>query len=117
MLIVSRGHLYRYHTIHQCPRCKDLFKNQEDLDNHIDAIQGCEVKPNSTQVDGITNRIKQRLQCRKKAHPGETEPERWKNIYNILFPNEDVPSPCKIPSAIIAAAVTRLFVNVLTQKP
>lgn len=95
VLTPHRGHLYRYHIINQCLRCKDLFKSQEELDMHIEAVQGCESKPYSDKIEGITSKIKERLQCRKKAFPGQTEAERWQNIYNILFPKEQAPSPCK----------------------
>jgi hypothetical protein len=32
-------------------------------------------------VDGITQKMKARLQSRKKAYPGQTEAERWREIY------------------------------------
>jgi hypothetical protein len=61
----------------------------------MEAIQGCDANPNSGYVEGITSKVKQRLQCRKKPYPGQTDTERWKDIYMILFPNEEAPSPCK----------------------
>jgi hypothetical protein len=51
---------------------------------------------NSEQpVEGITDRLKEQLQCRKKSYPGQTEVERWQQVYQLLFPNEIVPNPCK----------------------
>ena len=85
--------MYRHHRVHQCQRCKDVFNSQDDLDTHVEAIQACEVKPDQA-VDGITNKIKERLQSRKKAYPGQTEANRWGEVYQVLFPNEEVPSPC-----------------------
>jgi hypothetical protein len=96
-LIDERGHLYRYHRVHQCQRCKDLFNSQEELDTHIEALEGCDLRALEAlePLEGITSKVKERLQCRKKAYPGQSEADRWKDIYRVLFPNEEVPSPCK----------------------
>jgi Zn-finger nucleic acid-binding protein len=80
--------------VYQCQRCKDVFANDDELDSHIEADRGCNTKP-TEHVDGITKKMKEQIQCRKKAFPGQTEAERWKQIYQILFPDEAVPSPCK----------------------
>lgn len=61
---------------------------------HIEALEGCEIRV-LEQIDGITSKMKEQLQCRKKAYPGQSEAERWTDIYRILFPNEEAPSPCK----------------------
>jgi hypothetical protein len=50
---------------------------------------------NLVPVEGITDRLREQLQCRKKLYPGQTEAERWQQVYQLLFPNEIVPSPCK----------------------
>jgi hypothetical protein len=90
-----RGHLYRYHIIHQCQRCKGIFNSDEELDSHIETSERCEpiIAP---PFDGITRKIKALLQCKRKAFKGQTEAQRWKQVYQILFPEEeDVPDPCK----------------------
>jgi hypothetical protein len=47
-------------------------------------------------MDGITRKMKLLLQCKRKAFPGQTEAERWKQVYQILFPlDEEAPDPCK----------------------
>ena len=46
-------------------------------------------------IDGINKKIKEKLQCKRKAFPGQTEAARWKQIYQILFPEEEIPDPCK----------------------
>jgi hypothetical protein len=69
-----------------------VFNSQDDLDTHIEAAAGCEARADQP-VDGVTGKIKQRLQSRKKAYPGQTEADRWGEVYQILFPNEEVPSP------------------------
>jgi hypothetical protein len=45
--------------------------------------------------EGITPTVERVLKSRKKSYPNQSEKERWKDVYRILFPNEDVPSPCK----------------------
>ena len=88
--------MYRCHLINQCQRCKSLFKSEAELDSHIETREiRCDaiIAP---PVDGITGKIKAVLQCKKKAFRGQTEAERWKQIYQILFPDdEEVPDPCK----------------------
>ncbi|KAN0104089.1 hypothetical protein V8E51_009834 [Hyaloscypha variabilis] len=90
-----KGHLYKYHLVHQCQRCKDVFVSEEELDIHIEAEEGCNSKT-TEPVEGITLKMKEKLRSRKKAYPGQTEAERWKEIYQILFPGEAVPDPCKL---------------------
>lgn len=90
-----RGHLYRYHLIHQCQRCKGLFDSEEELDSHIETSDRCDAIL-APPVDGITRKMKAVLQSKRKAFPGQTEAERWKQIYQLLFPDdEEVPDPCK----------------------
>jgi hypothetical protein len=73
---------------------------------HIVAPVGCVVRESNPElpVEGITDRQKELIQCRKKLYPGQTEVERWQQIYQLLFPNEIVPSPCK--STIFVALYT-----------
>ncbi|KAE9364895.1 hypothetical protein N431DRAFT_282195, partial [Stipitochalara longipes BDJ] len=87
-----KGHLYRYHIINQCQRCKYLFDSEEELNSHIETSERCEAIL-APPVDGITWKMKRVLQCKRKAFPGQTEAERWKQIYRILFPDEEVPDP------------------------
>jgi hypothetical protein len=64
---------------------------------HFTAPEGCDVKASNPElpVEGITDKLQKQLQCRKKLYPGQTEAERWQQVYQLLFPNEIVPSPCK----------------------
>jgi hypothetical protein len=63
---------------------------------HIIAPEGCDVRASHPEsVEGITDRLREQLLSRKKLYPGQTEDERWQQIYQLLFPNEIVPSPCK----------------------
>ncbi|KAH9203629.1 hypothetical protein DL95DRAFT_501668 [Leptodontidium sp. 2 PMI_412] len=87
-----KEHLYRYHRVHQCQRCKDCFKEEKELDVHFEANEGCESRPMKI-VEGITAKMEKQLRCRKKAYRGQSESERWKEIYKLLFPQEAVPDP------------------------
>jgi hypothetical protein len=64
---------------------------------HFTAPEGCDVRASNPEipVEGITDRLQKQLQCRKKLYAGQTEAERWQKVYQLLFPNEIVPSPCK----------------------
>jgi hypothetical protein len=91
-----RGHLYRYHRIFPCQRCKVLFKDQQEVNQHLKEPKACELVE-IDQVDGVTSDMMERLRCKKKVHKGQTEDEKWEEIYKLLFPNEIAPSPCKWP--------------------
>lgn len=88
-----RGHLYRHHRIFPCQRCKTLFEDQNAVNTHLMEPKACELK-NTTQTDGVTSEIYEKLRSKKKAQRNQTEAERWKDIYKLLFPNEMIPSPC-----------------------
>jgi hypothetical protein len=89
----GRAHLYRHHRIFQCPRCKELFLNQNVLDEHTLAPEGC--IPNRINLaEGVTAGVEKRLRCRKKTYPHQTEADRWEEIYRMLFNTITVPSPC-----------------------
>jgi hypothetical protein len=47
--------------------------------------------------EGITPENEKRLKSKKKSHPNQTDEDRWRDIYRLLFPSEDVPSPCEWP--------------------
>jgi hypothetical protein len=46
--------------------------------------------------EGITPKQVTELKSKAKLHPNQTEEDRWKEIFKLLFPGEDVPSPCKL---------------------
>ena len=91
----SREHLYRrHHYLLQCQRCKDPFYSQIDLDKHAETIIPCQ--PRARQLrDGFTGESHALLHRKKKAFPGQNDEEKWKEIFQLLFPNRPVPSPCK----------------------
>ncbi|KAF7870262.1 hypothetical protein EAF04_004010 [Stromatinia cepivora] len=55
-----KGHLYRHHRIYQCQRCKRLFSNQQEVNDHLKQEDACELSKD-VQEDGITNEIVEKL--------------------------------------------------------
>ena len=65
---------------------------------HARAPTPCQIRE-PEPLDGFTQDQEKRLRSRKKK-PGEelTEPEKWRAMYRILFPDmaeDDIPSPCE----------------------
>ncbi len=56
--------------------------------------KGCELQ-DIQYADGVTAEIVEKLRSKKKAQRDQTDAERWKDIYKLLFPNEMIPSPCR----------------------
>jgi hypothetical protein len=46
-------------------------------------------------VEGFDLDVEAKLKRRRKTTPDQTDTERWGEIYRLLFPGEDIPSPCK----------------------
>jgi hypothetical protein len=78
-----------------------LQSNEDELKKHVLEAKGCEVKEGQP-VEGITSDIEKQLKSRKKTRRDQPEAERWQEMYRILFPMEEVPSPCmpKLHSAL-----------------
>lgn len=92
-----KEHLYRCHQAgFYCKRCWQTFQSQSLLDLHmmVDAVNICQIKEGQPP-DGLTPETERALRRRAKSSPDQTEAERWKNIYKLLFPTHDVPSPSK----------------------
>jgi hypothetical protein len=46
-------------------------------------------------VEGFDLDVEAKLKRRRKTTRDQTDFERWEEIYRLLFPAEEVPSPCK----------------------
>lgn len=86
--------MYRHHRIFPCQRCKRLFKDQEEANQHLKEPKPCELR-DVAQTDGLTSDIVEKLRSRKKSDKNQSEEDRWREIYRLLFPHEMVPGPCK----------------------
>jgi hypothetical protein len=60
---------------------------------------GCEVLDVIPPGDITTYQEKQ-LKSRKHTTRRQTDEEKWRDIYRLLFPSEEIPSPCKWPSRL-----------------
>lgn len=43
----------------------------------------------------ITSYQEKQLKSRKHTTRRQTDEEKWRDIYRLLFPNQEIPSPCK----------------------
>lgn len=96
-LMCSREHLYRNHLLdpHLCLRCQVTFGSDQELREHSRALQPCQVS-RETDIEGITPEQAKALKSKKRhTKDASSELEKWKHIYEILFPGEKPPSPCK----------------------
>lgn len=91
---VNREHLYRKHYKTHCQRCKRTFSDARELAEHEMLLAGCEVVDTIPPGDISTYQEKQ-LKSRKHTTRRQTDEEKWRDIYRLLFPNEEIPSPCK----------------------
>ncbi|KAH8660986.1 hypothetical protein BGZ60DRAFT_566648 [Tricladium varicosporioides] len=90
-----KEHLYRYHKAPPyCKRCWKVFETVEQREIHetAPAVLICEIVKGSPP-EGVRPDQQQQLKTKAKAYPGQTEQERWKDIYRMLFPSCTVPSP------------------------
>ncbi|KAK4223210.1 hypothetical protein QBC38DRAFT_54794 [Podospora fimiseda] len=87
-----KEHLYRRHYKTHCQRCKQTFSDARELAEHEMTIQGCEVVEGNVPSD-ITSYQEKQLKSRKHNARRKTDEEKWREIYELLFPNEPVPSP------------------------
>ncbi|KAF8850127.1 hypothetical protein BDZ45DRAFT_752088 [Acephala macrosclerotiorum] len=89
-----KEHLYRSHSAPPyCNRCFLQFGSEADLLSHLRNPSPCCNNILGEPPEGITKEVEKRLKTRKKAYPGQTDEERWKEIYLLLFPGDIVPSP------------------------
>ncbi|KAH7151376.1 hypothetical protein DER46DRAFT_638943 [Fusarium sp. MPI-SDFR-AT-0072] len=107
---VKRGHLYRRHALPpQCPRCWQDFKTEQLRDVHLQADPPCQKKTNETNLDGFTKTQEKQLKSRKKSEMEMTGAGKWREMYQILFPDDDpttIPDPCPSDSHTPAAFAT-----------
>jgi hypothetical protein len=95
----NREHLYRVHFAQwKCPRCKAGFPNALQFQYHCEAFEACPPQLDRDPETGYSLLVYNLLKVRKKSAAEEEGSERWKEMYQRLFPNEPVPSPCKSQS-------------------
>ncbi|EJT71581.1 hypothetical protein GGTG_10837 [Gaeumannomyces tritici R3-111a-1] len=96
-----KEHLYRKHALprYSCPRCCERFEAEDELSTHARAPEPCGVREPELH-DGFTQAQEKQLRSRKKDRAAGvedlTEPQKWRQMYRILFPDvreEEIPSP------------------------
>ncbi|KAK3388604.1 hypothetical protein B0T20DRAFT_98842 [Sordaria brevicollis] len=87
-----KEHLYRRHYKIHCQRCKQTFSDARQLTIHEMAPEACELLDIKPPGD-ITTSQERQLKSRKHTHRRQSDEEKWREIYRLLFPNHIVPSP------------------------
>jgi hypothetical protein len=102
---ISREHIYRRHSLPlRCKRCLTTFETHSGLEDHYNADQLCDKRSGRAEFDlplGFNKDQEVLLRSRKKDPKVQTDVDRWKKVYRILFPSdpeEFIPSPCKFNS-------------------
>ncbi|KAK0719110.1 hypothetical protein B0H67DRAFT_459235, partial [Lasiosphaeris hirsuta] len=92
-----KAHLYKRHTLPlQCPRCWEPFRSEARFREHLQQDPPCAVLANQKIVDGFTKEQEKMLRSRRRSRPETSRVDKWKEVYTILFPDDDVdnlPSP------------------------
>jgi len=92
----SREHVYRDHSIPEimCNRCHAVFSTHKALSDHSRSASRCELKELShnsyARIDA--DQKKELRRPEKKSWPQD---RRWKRVFAVIFPGEDIPSPCE----------------------
>lgn len=95
-LTSDREHLYRRHLLPpQCHRCCSVFQNDVALRDHQRDLRGCEIRE-QLPPEGFDKEQERRLKSKKRSQVFQSEEDKWKGVYRILFPDDDdanMPSP------------------------
>ncbi|KAK1826624.1 hypothetical protein QBC39DRAFT_15227 [Podospora conica] len=86
-----KEHLYRKHCKVHCARCKQTFKRSAELELH-ERSEGCQMRHVRCPAD-ITAQQEKQLKSKRYSTRFQTEEEKWREVYRLLFPGEDIPSP------------------------
>ena len=60
------------------------------------SVKTCDIVDGNV-THGVTARLEKLITSRKKAYPGQSDSDRWRDIYRLIFPDQVVPSPCRYP--------------------
>lgn len=94
LLTVHREHLYRKHCKVHCQRCKQVFRKQSELAAHAMRPESCRLREGNGPAD-ISAQQELQLKSKKYASRYQSEEEKWREVYRLLFPGEHIPSPCE----------------------
>ncbi|AEO59781.1 hypothetical protein MYCTH_2308309 [Thermothelomyces thermophilus ATCC 42464] len=105
-----KEHLYRRHYKAHCQRCKQTFSDARRLAEHEMSVVACEVLDVAPPSDITADQEKQ-LKSRKHTARRQTDEEKWRDIYRLLFPKEEIPSPYPEAADDMAPANSESHVN------
>ncbi|KAF2436110.1 hypothetical protein EJ08DRAFT_226401 [Tothia fuscella] len=113
-----KEHVYRTHALPiMCPRCFDAFDSETALRIHVVSPVPCHITE-TLELEGFTKEQEKLLRSRKRP-AGQTEPEKWRNMFKILFPKkteEEIPSPYVEPASYQNWKEVLLFKEFLNSK-
>jgi hypothetical protein len=100
ILIHGREHLYRRHKPEKrCPRCWTEVKDNVALREHLNQDSRC-AEREAPDIECLNDHMIQKLQSKKRSRGDakDSEAEKWREIYVLIFPNTggQIPSSCKI---------------------
>ncbi|KAK3349258.1 S-adenosyl-L-methionine-dependent methyltransferase [Lasiosphaeria hispida] len=97
-----KAHLYKRHALPlQCPRCWESFRAESWYREHLQQDPPCAVQAMQRNVlDGFTKEQEEMLRSRRKTRPDMSSADKWKEVYMILFPDDNVDD---IPSSYYEA--------------
>ncbi|KAK4452022.1 hypothetical protein QBC34DRAFT_38242 [Podospora aff. communis PSN243] len=87
-----KEHLYRKHCKVHCQRCKQVFRKQSELAAHAMRPESCRLREGNGPAD-ISAQQELQLKSKKYASRYQSEEEKWREVYRLLFPGEHIPSP------------------------
>ncbi|KAF5975905.1 Nicotinate-nucleotide diphosphorylase [Fusarium coicis] len=92
-----KEHLYRRHRQPQyrCARCWEPFTDEQGVVDHQRTDEPCPLRE-MEYVEGFDAAQERSLKSRKRANQKLSETEKWRRVFNILFPHileDDIPSP------------------------
>jgi len=61
--------------------------------------EGCQLRGGNGPAD-ISVQKELQLKSKKYASRYQTEEEKWREVYRLLFPGEHIPSPCELTHTI-----------------
>ncbi|RMJ03426.1 hypothetical protein BHE90_015100 [Fusarium euwallaceae] len=91
-----KEHIFRRHGCpeFQCHRCYDEFTTETALHDHQRADDPCEKKKPVSVSGRINAQQEEQMRSRKIYQKSLDEGEKWKAVYKIIFPDDEIiPSP------------------------
>ena len=85
-----KGHLYKCHKKPiQCDRCSQRFQTPEQRIEHQRSVDACIVGQRDIS-DGFDTFQEAQLRSKKQIPGVQTEEDKWRRVWTILFPKDDV---------------------------